>query len=261
MSTDGLEEVSGIRFEPLEGGLLQVTLDRPEVLNAISTEVREGWNRELQRLEREASECRAVIITGTGRAFCAGGDVSQMPDFFGAGPDVAADHLRRFQEMSRLVWRLPVPVVTAINGSALGGGTAVAMMSDLRVASEDSVFAVGQVRRGVVPDVGATYILPRLVGLGRAMELMLSDQRIDAARALEIGLINRVVPADQVLSTAIEMANDLAALSAPTVKWIKRVVHQNQDASFEQALDNEAAAVAILTGTDEFQDGLKAFLG
>jgi 2-(1,2-epoxy-1,2-dihydrophenyl)acetyl-CoA isomerase len=168
--------------------------------------------------------------------------------------------MQRFQEMARLVWRLPVPVITAVNGMALGGGTAVALMSDLRVASEDAVFAVGQVARGVVPDVGTTYFLPRLVGVARAMELMLLNRRLTAAEALDLGLVNRVVPADEVLPTALAMAGEIAALSEPAVRWIKRITYMNLDASFEQALTFEAMAEGLLAGTPEFVEGLRAFL-
>jgi 2-(1,2-epoxy-1,2-dihydrophenyl)acetyl-CoA isomerase len=253
--------MSGLRTELRDDGVLLLTLDRPEALNAINIEVREAWNAELGEVERRARDCRAVVITGTGRAFCAGGDVTQMPDFFGQGPDVAVQQMARFQEMARLVWRLPVPVIAAVNGAALGGGTAVALMSDLRVASEDAVFAVGQVARGVVPDVGTTYFLPRLVGVARAMELMLLNGRISAAEAKEIGLVNRVVPADEVLPAALAMAGEIAALPEPAVRWIKRVTYMNLDASFEQALNLEAMAEGLLVGTPEFVAGLRAFLG
>jgi enoyl-CoA hydratase/carnithine racemase len=143
--------MTGISTER-RGEILVLTLDRPEALNAISVEVREELNRQMHDIELMAQECRAVVITGQGRAFCAGGDVSQMVEFFGAGPDVAVRHMLRFQEMVRLIWRLPVPVITAVNGLALGGGTAVALMSDLRLASEDAVFGVGQLSPGGARD-------------------------------------------------------------------------------------------------------------
>jgi 2-(1,2-epoxy-1,2-dihydrophenyl)acetyl-CoA isomerase len=250
----------GIESELRSDGVLLLTLNRPEVLNPFSVEVRETFNSLLGAVQRGELQCRAVVLTGTGRAFSAGGDVSEMPDFFGQGPDVAVRHMDRFQEMCRLAWRLPVPLIAAVNGLALGGGTAIALMCDLRVVSEDAQFGVGQVRRGVVPDVGLTYILPRTIGLARALEMMLLDRRIDAATALTMGLVNRVVPAADVLSSALELAQEIAALPEPAVRWIKRATLMNLDNSFDQALNLEAMAEGLLTSTPEFRAGLDAFL-
>lgn len=250
----------GLRCEMREGGVLLMTLDRPEILNPISVEVREAWNAQLQAIERDSEDCAAVVVTGSGRFFCAGGDVSQMSDFLGGGSENAAAQMLRFQEMTRLVHRLPVPVIAAVNGPALGGGTAVALASDLRVASEEATFSIGHVRRSVVPDLGVTYLLPRIVGLGKALELMLTDRRLDAAEALDIGLVNRVVPKDRVLGEALAFAAELARMSQPTLRWIKRVTYANLDASFDQALVAEAAAIGLMTGTEEFQAGIDAFL-
>jgi 2-(1,2-epoxy-1,2-dihydrophenyl)acetyl-CoA isomerase len=256
-----IHEAPGLRCELREGGVLLMTLDRPEILNPISVEVREAWNAQLQAIERDATDCAAVVVTGSGRYFCAGGDVAQMPDFLGSGSENAAAQMLRFQEMTRLVHRLPVPVIAAVNGPALGGGTAVALASDLRVASEEAVFSIGHVRRSVVPDLGVTYLLPRIVGLGKALELMLTDRRIDAAEALDIGLVNRVVPKERVLDEALAFAAELGQMPQPTLRWIKRVTYANLDASFDQALMAEAAAIGLMTGTAEFQAGIDAFLG
>jgi enoyl-CoA hydratase/carnithine racemase len=251
----------GLRSELRDDGVLVMTLDRPEILNPISVEVREAWNAQLQTIERDAEGCSAVVVTGSGRFFCAGGDVAGMPDFLGSGSEKAATQMLRFQEMTRLVHRLSVPVIAAVNGPALGGGTAVALASDLRVASEDARFAIGHVRRSVVPDLGVTYLLPRIVGLGKALELMMTDRRIDAAEALDIGLVNRVVPKERVLDEALALAAELAAMPQPTLRWIKRVTYANLDASFDGALIAEASAIGMMTGTEEFQAGLQAFIG
>jgi enoyl-CoA hydratase/carnithine racemase len=133
-------------------------------------------------------------------------------------------------------------------------------MSDLRIAASDAVFSVGQVRRGLVPDVGLTYLLPRVVGLARALELMLMDTTIDAQRALDIGLINRVVPPEQLMPAALEMARSIASLPPPAVRWVKRVTYMNLDSGFEQALNLEAMAESMLVDTTEFKDSLAAFV-
>lgn len=263
MSNSSAPETSGeagIRSELRPDGVLVLTLNRPEVLNPFSVEVREAFNSTLGQVQRGEIECRAVILTGTGRAFSAGGDVTQMADFFGQGPDVAVKHMDRFQEMCRLAWRLPVPLIAAVNGLALGGGTAIALMCDLRVVSETTQFGVGQVRRGLVPDVGLTYILPRTVGLARALEMMLLDRRLDAQTAHAIGLVNRVVAPDQVMPAAIELALEIAAMPEPAVRWIKRATLLNLDASFDQALNLEAIAEGQMISTPEFRQSLEAFL-
>lgn len=254
-----IHDGQGLRSELRENGVLVMTLDRPAILNPISVEVREAWNAQLQAIERDAEGCRAVVVTGSGRFFCAGGDVAGMPDFLGSGTEKAAAHMLRFQEMTRLVHRLPVPVIAAVNGPALGGGTAVALASDLRVAADDAVFSIGHVRRAVIPDLGVTYLLPRIVGLGRALELMMTDRRIDAAEALDLGLVNRVVPKDEVLDEALACADELAEMSQPSLRWIKRVTYANLDSSFDQALQAEAMAIGMLAGTEEFRAGLDAF--
>jgi 2-(1,2-epoxy-1,2-dihydrophenyl)acetyl-CoA isomerase len=249
----------GLAVERPHQDIVVVRLNRPAMLNPVSVEIREAINTELAALEREAGTARVVIFTGTGRAFSAGGDVSQMPDFLGDGPDRAATEMLRFQEIARLMWRLPVPVITAVNGDARGGGTALAMMGDLRVASNTARFAVGQVHRVVVPDVGLTYILPRVIGLARAMELMLLGRSIDAQQALDWGIVNELVPSEEVLDRAMALAAEIAALPEPSVRWIKRVTHLNLDSSFDQALAMEALAIGATTGTREFADGLEEF--
>jgi 2-(1,2-epoxy-1,2-dihydrophenyl)acetyl-CoA isomerase len=254
-----IHDGQGLRSELRDDGVLVMTLDRPEILNPISVEVREAWNAQLQALERDAAGCSAVVVTGSGRYFCAGGDVSEMPDFLGSGTESAAAHMLRFQEMTRLVHRLPVPVICAVNGPALGGGTAVALASDLRVAAEDALFSVGHVRRAVIPDLGVTYLLPRIVGLGKALELMMTDRRIDAAEALALGLVNRVVAKDRVFDEALALAAELAQMPQPSLRWIKRVTYANLDSSFDEALQAEAMAIGLLSGTEEFRAGLEAF--
>lgn len=250
---------AGVSMEMQEGDILVITLTRPESLNPFGPLEREAWNERLHRIESQAEKCRAVVFTGTGRAFSAGGDVSQFGEMFSHGPDQAFRHMQRFQEMARLFWRLPVPVIAAINGMALGGGTAISLMSDLRVASETAKFNIAQIKRGFVPDIGVTYLLPRIIGLGRAMEMMLLAEPIDAATALSYGLVNRVVPPSEVLPTALALARQLAQLPEAGVRWIKRATYLNMDATFESALNTEAMAEAILAGTPEFVQSLAAF--
>ena len=251
---------AGLSSEMHEGGILVITLTRPEALNPFGAAERKAWNGLMHDLESQVTSCRAVVFTGTGRAFSAGGDVKQFGGMFGEGTDKGFKQMQQFQEMCRLVWRLPVPVIAAVNGLALGGGTAIALMSDLRVASDTARFGIGQVKRGFIPDVGMTYLLPRIVGLGRAMEMMMLSEPIDAKTALAYGLVNRVVPPEEVMPTAMAMARQISQLSEPAVRWIKRATYFNLDATFEQALNTEAMAEAILAGTPGFSESLASFM-
>ncbi len=234
-----------------------VTLNRPEILNPISVEMREEMIDYLRGLYDAPT--RVVIFTGAGRAYCAGADVNEFATIFGPTADDAADTQRRYQEVVRLILGLDQPVIAAINGVAVGGGTAVAMMSDLRIASESAEFGVGQVRRGVVPDVGLTYLLPRVVGLAKALELQMLYERISASQALELGLVNWVVPDDELLARAVEIGARLAAGPRVSLKWIKKVTYANLDRSLADALEWESAAQGICSDTDDFRESCLSF--
>lgn len=242
-------------------GILVAKLDRPEDLNPWGPDERESWNSLLHDIERGARSARVLILTGSGRAFSAGGDVTQFGDMFSHGPEQATQHMLRYQEMARLAWRLPIPVIAAVNGLALGGGLAISMLGDLRIASDKARFSAGQVVRGFVPDIGLTYQLPRLVGTARAMEMMLLGQPIDAQKALDWGIVNQVVPEAEVMSAAHAMASRLLSLPQPAIRLIKRTTYLNLDATYDQALNNEAVSEGVLAGTPEFVQSLATFMG
>lgn len=242
--------------EPVTG-VEVVTLNRPQVLNAISIQMREELIDYLRALRNRRT--RVVILTGAGRAFCSGADVKEFASIFGPRADDAFDTQERYQELVQLLVHLDVPVITAVNGLAEGGGTAVAMMSDLRVAAEGATFGVGQVRRGLVPDVGLTYLLPRLVGLGRALEMMLLYERLDAAEARRLGMVNWVVPDGEAVEKAIEIGERLAAGPRTSIKWIKQVTYANLDRDLSAALTLESLAQGICSDTDDFAESALAF--
>jgi enoyl-CoA hydratase/carnithine racemase len=240
--------------------VLRLTLNRPEVLNALSVEVREGLLRVLREIEDDPSATKVVILTGTGdRAFCSGGDVREFEGFLGPRPVDGYRAQMRFQDMAQLFLQIPCPVIAAINGNAHGGGTAVAMMSDLRIASDRASFRVGQVARALVPDVGLTWILPRLVGTGKALEMMLLNEEMPAADAERFGLVNRVVPHDAVGEAALAMATQLAASSRTSLEWIKRTTYMNLEQSMDSGMKLEAMSQALLSATDDFHEGIAAF--
>jgi enoyl-CoA hydratase/carnithine racemase len=189
-----------------------VTLDRPEKLNALDREMFGALERAAARAAGDPA-VRAVVVTGVGRAFSAGLDVAE----FGAMAD-AEDADRVIGDLQRAIMAfelLPKPVVAAVNGLAVGGGLQLAIACDLRVASEAAEFAAWEMRWAIVPDLGGTERLPRLVGLGRAKELCFTGRQVGAAEALQIGLVNRVVPAAELPAAAADLAGGLA--SGPTL--------------------------------------------
>lgn len=239
--------------------ILRLTLNRPRVLNALSVQVREALLRTLRELDDDPLATKVVIFTGTGDAFCSGGDVREFKGFLGPRPVDGYRAQMRFQALAQLFLQIPCPVIAAVNGNAHGGGTAVAMMSDLRIASDQASFRVGQVARALVPDVGLTWILPRLVGTGRALEMMLLNEEISAQEAERFGLVNRVVPHDEVGDAALEMAGKLASSSRTALEWIKRTTYMNLEQGMDSGMKLEAMSQALLSATDDFSDGIDAF--
>jgi 2-(1,2-epoxy-1,2-dihydrophenyl)acetyl-CoA isomerase len=252
------ESRNGIALERDED-IAILRLDRPHVLNAIDQRMREEWIRLLRQIEDERAVYKGVIVTGTGRAFCSGGDVSEQDDYMKPTAHDGWHGQGRYQEIARLMRELSLPVITAVNGLAVGGGMAVALMSDLLVASEEAEFGVGQVVRGFVPDVGLTYVLPRLIGPSRALQMMMLYEKVDAERAQQLGFVNWVVPKDEVMPKALEIAKEIGRAPGPTLEWIKRVTYGGLDTSYDGALKLEAMVQGILSNSPAFTDGIADF--
>jgi 2-(1,2-epoxy-1,2-dihydrophenyl)acetyl-CoA isomerase len=240
----------------LDGAVLLLTLNRPETLNSLTSEMLVALDR---ALEEDAAEqaVRAVVITGSGRGFCSGQDLTELP---GQAGDVdvrarlASDYLPVIQAISTL----EKPVIAAVNGVAAGAGLSLALACDLRVAAETATLVQAFVRIGLVPDAGATYFLPRLVGLGRAVELSLLGDTVPAAEALRIGLVNQVVPDAQLLAAARELAGRLAA-GPRSLGLTKRLFRQSLGSTLAAQFDREADAQAEAVATEDFLEGLAAF--
>lgn len=222
-------------------GVIRLTLNRPEKLNAMTAELCEALHVELRRIALERS-CRAVILTGAGRGFCAGLDLQGYGRAPGNdGSDEARDRLANQQHMSRLILALralPQPLIAAVNGAAAGFGLALALGSDIRFAAQEAVFRVAFVNIGVSNcDMATSWLLPRLIGASRAHELMLTGRRFDAAEALSIGLLADVVEQQALQERALRAAGEIAAL-AP---WGVRLTKQGMWAALE--LPSEQTAV------------------
>ena len=216
-----------------EGGVAHVTLDRPHVLNAYNTQMRDDLWQALEAV-RDDSEVAAVVLAGAGeRAFCAGADLTE----FGAAPSQAVARQVRFgRDVWGLLLSLRAPVVAALHGYVLGAGLEMALLCDLRIASDDAEFGLPEAALGMAPAAGGSQTLPRIVGLSPAMDLLLSARRIDAGEALRLGLIHRVVPRERLQAEATALAERLAATPRPVMAALKEAVYRGADLPVDQAL-------------------------
>ena len=255
-------ELETIRIE-VDGEIGTMTLDRPEVLNAMSPDLiaelvtAAGWLADRARL-------RGLVVTGAGRAFSAGGDVN----WFKRGLDESGEYLsadvRRGAEVLHQAIvdfrRIPYPVIGAVNGVAAGAGFSLALMCDLRIASEDAAFVCAYGRIGASPDGGMTYFLPRVVGPARALELLLEDPILSAEQAREEGIVTEVVPADRLLDAARERAATLAKRAPHYVRMSKLLVSQSLENGLTEHLQVERHGIADSMATEDLREGVTAFL-
>ena len=242
-------------------GVATLTLNRPDVLNAFNADMRRELTSAFVEIEAD-SAVRAVILTAAGRGFCAGQDLRERMSLYEAGQaPVLGETLRHeYNPLILAMRRLPKPIVGAINGVAAGAGCSLALACDLRVASEQATFLQAFVRIGLVPDSGSSFFLPRLIGMARAAEMMFLAEPVPAARALELGLVNRVVPPDQLMSTAGELALKLARLPTRAIGQAKRQINLALSAGLEAVLDEEADGQAMASQTRDHMEGVQAFL-
>jgi 2-(1,2-epoxy-1,2-dihydrophenyl)acetyl-CoA isomerase len=238
-------------------GIATLTLNRPDALNALTVPMKQELLSALRRVERERA-VRAVILTGAGRAFCAGQDLRERlePDAAPLGVEVR----ERYNPIIRAMRGLPKPIVGAINGVAAGAGASLAMACDVRVASEIATFALAFGRVGLVPDSGATWFLPRLVGSARAADIALLGDSVTAADALRLGLVGRVVPADQLATEARSIGARLAAGAPKAIALTKRALNGTWDHDLDAALDYEAHLQDLAGRTKDHAEGLAAFM-
>jgi enoyl-CoA hydratase len=238
-------------------GVALVTVNRPDKLNALTDAVITELGEAVGRLEREPG-VRGAILTGAGpRAFVAGADIGELA----ACDPAAAERLsRKGSEVFRRLELLPTPVIAAVNGFALGGGCELAMACHLRVASEQARFGQPEVKLGTIPGYGGTVRLPRLVGRGRALELLLTGAPIDAQEALRIGLVNRVVPAHRLLAEAETLLRAILEVGPLAAAACLRLVDEQESARLDDALATESARFGALAATADFREGTAAFL-
>ncbi len=238
-------------------GVLTITLNRPEALNSFTVEMKEALAGALKEAARD-KDVRAIVLTGAGRAFSAGQDLKERQ-----GADVAdlGTELRlRYNPIILAMRRLEKPIVGAINGVAAGAGISIALACDIILAADNATFIEAFGRVGLVPDTGSTWFLPRLVGRARAAEMMFTADPIDAATAERIGLINRVVPADQLMDEATSLAARLAKSAPIALALSKRALNRTYDMNLEEALDYEAQLQSVAGRSNDHMEGVAAFV-
>ncbi|MBK7947912.1 MAG: enoyl-CoA hydratase/isomerase family protein [Deltaproteobacteria bacterium] len=237
----------------VEDGIATITLNRPEKLNAYTTEMGEEFTRAFRALERDP-KIRAVIMTGAGRAFCAGADLEHLAahakgENVSKGPRLGEeDFLRQLPLEMRAASK---PVLAAINGHAVGVGMTMAMPADVRIAADDAKLGFVFGRLGILPGLGSTHLLPQLVGMARAQELVLTAKKILGTEAAAIGLVNKAVPADQVLPTTRAMAKEMAEIDPIVLAFAKQALQFGAAHTMAQAMKNEQSESARLKAARE----------
>jgi 2-(1,2-epoxy-1,2-dihydrophenyl)acetyl-CoA isomerase len=249
---------NGIGFD-VAGGVATITLDRPKSLNSLTVEMKVGLLEAVERA-RDDETVRAVLLTGAGRAFCVGQDLREHADDLASGRTELNTVTEHYNPIVAALTSLPMPVVAAVNGMAAGAGAALALACDFRIAAEDAGFLMAFARVGLGPDSGSSWTLQRLVGLGRATAMLLLAEPVTAQQALEMGMVNIVVPSADLLATAAELAARLAA--GPTVAYaaIKETIAFSASHDLADSLAREAEMQARCGATEDHRNAVEAFL-
>ncbi len=243
----------------IEGNIAVVTLNRPEAKNAFSPEMLALWRQFIEKA-RTDDNVRVIIVTGSGDTFCSGGDIR----------DMAEGRLRSWN-MKKFVWDgvhrivfaledLDKPIIAAINGAAMGAGLDMAIMCDLRVCSDQARLSESYILLGLVPGDGGAYFLPRLVGIGKALELLFTGDILSPQEALKIGLVNRVVPHDRLMEETMLLAEKMASKPPLAIRMMKRAVYQAQTSTLRAHLDYISSQLALLSETQDHLEAARSFL-
>jgi 2-(1,2-epoxy-1,2-dihydrophenyl)acetyl-CoA isomerase len=247
-------------IEAIADGVATLTLNRPDRLNALSAPIMEGLLEALPRLAGDPA-VGAIVLTGAGRAFCAGGDVKRMaeePDPHGAGDAVA--RLRARMEISRLLHEIGKPTIAMVNGAAAGAGLAMALACDLRFAAASARFVTAFAKVGFSGDFGGSYFLSKLVGTGKARELYFTAEPLDAREALALGIVNRVVADAELTSATMEFAKKLAAGPRIALALMKQNFNAAENGSLGELLDLEARSQVETGRTEDHKEAARAFV-
>jgi 2-(1,2-epoxy-1,2-dihydrophenyl)acetyl-CoA isomerase len=244
----------------IDGNVGILTLNHSEVMNAVSTEMLGGLMSAFAEVENPKNGVRCLIMTGAGRGFCAGANLQPSSGNLSGSGGAGSVLETAYHPFLRKLRELPMPLVTAVNGVAAGGGMSFALMGDLVMCARSAYFIQAFRRIGLVPDCGSTWILPRLIGRARAMELSLMGEKLPAEKALEWGLIYRVVDDAQLLDKAKELARDLANGPTVALSLIRKLYWDSDENSYEQQLNLEHQMQRKAGSSADFQEGVRAFL-
>jgi enoyl-CoA hydratase len=240
-----------------EGAVAVVTVNRPKVLNALNTQTLDELRRAILDLKRDDG-VRAVILTGAGeKSFVAGADINELAT---QTPTSGREHAIAGQHILDLIEHMGKPVIAAINGFALGGGCELAMACTIRLAADNARLGQPEINLGIIPGYAGTQRLARIVGRGRALEILLTGDMLTAQEAHRLGLVNRVIPAAELMAEAKKLAATLAAKAPIAVRYILEAVHRGLDMPFAEAQNFEATLFGLVASTDDMREGTKAFL-
>jgi enoyl-CoA hydratase/carnithine racemase len=248
----------------VEDGIAFIKLNSPESYNALTLEMSSDLLHALEACNVDP-KIRVVVLSGEGKAFCAGGDLKAFNSFFASDdkPDTTIEFgsvIRSIGNLTRLIRRLRMPVICAIHGSAAGAGANLALVCDFKIASEEVSFIEAFVNVGVVPDMGGTYVLSKHVGVAKLTEAVMLGEPISARDALALGMINQVVPRDQLENAAIALAGKLISKPALSLAKMKRLINQAAFGGLDTALEMEEEYQVLCAGSGNFKEGIAAFV-
>jgi enoyl-CoA hydratase/carnithine racemase len=243
----------------IEGNIAILTINRPEAKNAFSPEMLTLWRQSIEEAKAD-HHVQVIIVTGRGDTFCSGGDIRGM-----------AEGKMRSWDMKKFLWEgahriifaledLDKPIIAVINGAAMGAGLDMAIMCDLRVCSDRAKLSESYILMGLAPGDGGAYFLPRLVGIGKALELLLTGDVLSPQEALGMGLVNRVVPHDRLMEEAMILAEKIASKPPLAIRMMKRAVYQAQTSTLRAHLDYISSQLALLSETQDHQEAVRSFL-
>lgn len=242
----------------LEDGVAVITLNRPQMFNAINVELM----RELTEAFRQANqdpEVRAVVLTGTGKAFCSGQDLVEARQMFTQEPKLEVEVRERYNPLIKQMYAMDKPTIAAVNGVAAGAGCSLALACDMRIVTPQTKFTQAFVRIGLVPDSGATFFLPRLVGVGRALELLTTGRDVTAKEAVEIGMANKLVPASELENETLQLAKQLANGPTKAIAMTRKMTYQSMESSLDEMLEHEAVCQGEAGRSKDIVEGIRAF--
>lgn len=246
----------------VEGGVATITLNRPENYNSISDEMRDGLREAIARI-KASDEVGVVVITGAGKAFCAGGDVKKMVsnlDLDLTYEDRLATYRKDVADMVTLIKSIEQPVIAKINGHAFGAGCSIAMLCDYRIAAESAKFGLPFGKRGLVPDWGASYFLPRLIGLAKAIELTTTGKTLTAPQALNYGLVDRIAPDISLNLEVATLCRQMMESGPVANRESKKLMQESMERSLAEALEQEAVIQSERYCSDEHKEGVRSFV-